>query len=166
MLGRRERNAKRIYGKYDMKIYMDVCCLNRPFDDQAQDRVHLEAEAVLTNLSRCQDGVWSLAASDIIELELSRSNNQEKLEKVRALYSLADPRSRFVVTDQTKARATVFQRHGVKLFASLHLAIAEQNDQDVLLTTDDGFLAAAIRFGPDILIANPVTWLMEVLKNG
>jgi len=25
-----------------MKIYLDVCCLNRPFDDQVQDRVRLE----------------------------------------------------------------------------------------------------------------------------
>ena len=22
-----------------MKVYMDACCLNRPFDDQGQDRV-------------------------------------------------------------------------------------------------------------------------------
>ena len=27
------------------KIYLDTCCLNRPFDDQTQDRVRLEAKA-------------------------------------------------------------------------------------------------------------------------
>ena len=32
-----------------MKIYLDVCCLNRPFDDQTQDRIHLESEAVVRN---------------------------------------------------------------------------------------------------------------------
>lgn len=26
-------------------IYLDVCCLNRPFDDQTQERIFLEAEA-------------------------------------------------------------------------------------------------------------------------
>ncbi|MGQ0592841.1 MAG: PIN domain-containing protein, partial [Gammaproteobacteria bacterium] len=26
------------------RIYLDACCLNRPFDDQQQDRVRLEAE--------------------------------------------------------------------------------------------------------------------------
>lgn len=31
-----------------MKIYLNVCCLNRPFDDQTQTRIHLEAEAVLS----------------------------------------------------------------------------------------------------------------------
>lgn len=26
-------------------IYLDVCCLNRPFDDQTQERIGLEAKA-------------------------------------------------------------------------------------------------------------------------
>jgi hypothetical protein len=29
------------------KIYLDVCCLNRPFDDLRQDRVQFESDAVL-----------------------------------------------------------------------------------------------------------------------
>lgn len=149
-----------------MKIYMDVCCLNRPFDNQEQDRIHLEAEAVLSILSRCQDGTWSLAASDLIELELSKSTNIEKLEKVRALYSLANQSNRFTVTGQVKERAVLFQQQGMKLFDSLHLALAEVNQQDAFLTTDDGFLNSANKFGPKIVVANPVTWLMEVLKNG
>lgn len=30
-----------------MVIYLDVCCLKRPFDDQAQPRIRIETEAVL-----------------------------------------------------------------------------------------------------------------------
>ena len=30
-----------------MLLYLDICCLKRPFDDQAQPRVRLETEAVL-----------------------------------------------------------------------------------------------------------------------
>ena len=30
-----------------MKIYLDNCCFNRPFDDQTQERIHLESEAIL-----------------------------------------------------------------------------------------------------------------------
>jgi len=37
-----------------MKIYLDVCCLNRPFDDQTQDRIHLEAESVMTILRHAE----------------------------------------------------------------------------------------------------------------
>jgi hypothetical protein len=33
---------------------MDVCCLNRPFDAQTQERIRLESEAVLLILERCE----------------------------------------------------------------------------------------------------------------
>lgn len=68
-----------------MKIYMDVCCLNRPFDDQSQDRIFLETEAILAILSRCRKGEWALATSDVVEYELSRLINIPKLEKVQNL---------------------------------------------------------------------------------
>ncbi|BAZ26615.1 hypothetical protein NIES4073_75230 [Kalymmatonema gypsitolerans NIES-4073] len=32
-------------------IYLDVCCLNRPFNDQTQERIRLEAEAVFIILA-------------------------------------------------------------------------------------------------------------------
>jgi hypothetical protein len=35
-------------------IYMDVCCFNRPFDDLRQERIRLEAEAVMLILERFQ----------------------------------------------------------------------------------------------------------------
>ena len=41
-----------------MKIYLDVSCLNRPFDDQTQARIRLEAEAVLLILEQFDDGAW------------------------------------------------------------------------------------------------------------
>ena len=31
-----------------MIIYLDNCCYNRPFDDQTQERIHLESEVILT----------------------------------------------------------------------------------------------------------------------
>ena len=40
------------------RIYLDVCCLNRPFDDQRQDHIRLEAEAVLLILGRCEAREW------------------------------------------------------------------------------------------------------------
>ena len=34
------------------KIYLDNCVLNRPFDDQSQERIRLETEAIVLLLSR------------------------------------------------------------------------------------------------------------------
>lgn len=38
-----------------MLIYLDMCCLKRPFDDQSQPRIRLESEAVLTLLAMESD---------------------------------------------------------------------------------------------------------------
>ena len=38
-----------------IKIYLDSCCFNRPFDELSQDRGRLESEAVLTILDFLQN---------------------------------------------------------------------------------------------------------------
>jgi len=43
-----------------MKIYMDVCCLCRPFDNQLIPRIRYESEAVIAILNRVHwIGNWS-----------------------------------------------------------------------------------------------------------
>jgi hypothetical protein len=45
------------------RIYLDACCLNRPFDDQTQPRIFLETQAVLTIVKQCQFAQWHLITS-------------------------------------------------------------------------------------------------------
>ncbi|GAB1538778.1 hypothetical protein NUACC21_14420 [Scytonema sp. NUACC21] len=51
-------------------IYLDVCCLNRPFDDLTQTRICLEAEAILSILQHCERGEWQLVGSEVIDLDV------------------------------------------------------------------------------------------------
>ena len=37
-----------------MRIYMDVCCYNRPFDDLTQTRNYIENEVILDILLKCE----------------------------------------------------------------------------------------------------------------
>ncbi|GHV54640.1 hypothetical protein FACS1894206_07850 [Deltaproteobacteria bacterium] len=143
-----------------MKIYMDVCCLNRPFDNQTHNRVRREAVAITDILVRCRSGIWTLAASEVIEFELSATRDRDKLSHMRELYSIA--RNRLVVTEVHKVRARILQEHGLSFFDSLHLALAEASGQDVFLTTDDKLFKQAGTANLDIRVANPVTWFMEV----
>ncbi len=39
-------------------IYLDTCCVNRPFDDLSQVRIRLEAEATLLIISGLEDRGW------------------------------------------------------------------------------------------------------------
>jgi len=73
-----------------MKIYLDVCCLNRPFDDQAQDRIHLEAEAILAVLNYSRMSGWSVIGSDAIDFEIGKMPDHDKRLKVQILSTLHD----------------------------------------------------------------------------
>jgi len=146
-----------------MKIYMDVCCLNRPFDDLSQARVYLEAEAVLLIISMCEDEGWTLLASSVIDYELSKQSDIERLGNVQTLYAAAGEKIK--LTDEIIERAEFFQNNGLKKLDSLHLASADTYKADVFLTTDDRLLKAAKKMNLKILVANPVSWLMEVMED-
>ncbi len=142
---------------------MDVCCLNRPFDDLSQDRVYLEAEAILSIISHCEKNEWVLIASGIIDYELSRLADLEKLYQVQTLYAVASERIK--LTEQAERRAAAFQSAGMQPLDSFHLAVAEANEADVFLTTDDRLVRLGSKINLNIRIANPVSWLMEVITD-
>ena len=53
-----------------MKIYFDACCLNRPFDDQRQPRIRLEAEAISLILQKLHQREWEWVGSEALVSEL------------------------------------------------------------------------------------------------
>jgi predicted nucleic acid-binding protein len=145
-----------------MRIYLDVCCLSRPFDDQSQDKVRLETEAIIGILKRCADKEWKLVGSDIINLEISKNQDYIKKQKVLLLYEGATEKIKY--NAHIKARAAKVREWGVKPLDSLHLASAEYAGVDVFLTTDTRLLKAAGRFNIRIYVNNPLNYYMEVLN--
>jgi predicted nucleic acid-binding protein len=143
-----------------MKIYMDACCLNRPFDDMAQDRVRVEADVITDILLRCRLGEWMLAASAAIDYELDQIVDLEKRMKVEELYALAA--HRLPMTDQVISRAEDIHRQEFSFWDSAHLAFAEIFRQDIFLTTDDKLLRRSKQISLQLQIANPVIWFMEI----
>jgi predicted nucleic acid-binding protein len=147
-------------------VYLDVCCLNRPFDDQSQERIRLEAEAVLLILERCQAGEWQLLGSEAVDYEISRIPDEERRYRVFLLASVA--RARQKVNRPVQVRAQELERLGFKALDALHIACAEAGGARVLLTTDDRMLniARKIRGNLRVRVENPVLWLMEVTTGG
>ena len=137
---------------------MDVCCLNRPFDDLSQDRVYLEAEAILSIISRCEKGDWTLISSGAIDYELSKIQDMDRLEQVHKIYAVAKERA--ILPTDIKQRIINLQQHGIKHFDSLHVATAEAFNADVLLTTDDRFIKAANRTKLSVRVTNPIQLLI------
>ena len=147
-----------------MKIYLDACCINRPFDDQSQARIRLEAESVLLILRRFEMKEWTWYGSTVLNYELNQIPDAERRQRVRLLIRQVDA----VVAPDSRiaARAQQLEMLGFKAFDALHAACAEKAGVDVLLTTDDRFLRLAERFSDQvrIRIENPLIWLNEVMR--
>lgn len=147
-----------------MRIYLDVCCLNRPFDDHVQDRIRLESEAVLTILSHSQTENWLLLSSEVVDIEISKIPDSDRRHKVSVLSAM--PHSYIAIDDEIERRALELEKLGFRSFDALHIACAEKGEVDVLLTTDDDLLRKALQKS-DVLkikLENPVRWLMEVIE--
>ena len=142
-----------------MRIYMDVCCLCRPFDDLQNRKIRLEAAAILTILDRCSQD-WELFGSVVIDDEISRLADREKRLKVEQKCALI---SEYIELDETIfLMVQEYQKAGLKLFDALHLACAVSR-KTIFLTTDNRIITLAGKIPAiTITVQNPVHWLMEV----
>ena len=71
------------------KIYLDCCCLNRPFDDQSDPFIHLEAEAVKIILALCEKGFFEFLTSEVLKFEIEKTPEILRREKLKTLESIA-----------------------------------------------------------------------------
>jgi hypothetical protein len=86
-----------------MRIYLDVCCLNRPFDDQSQERIRLEAEAILLILQHIRSGEWQMIGSEMITDEIEQTPDRHRRERLHLLAT--DAVEHVQIHDPVKTRA-------------------------------------------------------------
>lgn len=147
-----------------MKIYLDACCLNRPFDDQTQDRIYLETEAILLIMMRFKAwSDWQWIGSEVLNFEIEQMPDMERRHRVSLLAK--DINKSIIVGQKEIERAIQLETMGFNSFDALHIACAESGRADVFLTTDDKLLNKANNFSKQLLIRveNPLTWLREII---
>ena len=145
-----------------MTIYLDNCCYNRPFDDQMQERIHLESEVILTVLKMGQMKKVIIVGSEILELEMNQMQDGNKKRKVLDLYQVVN--RRILYTESIKKRsADIMSISKIRTFDSLHIAAAEEADADILLTTDDKFEKMAANLSLKTRVINPLRFAWEVI---
>lgn len=147
-----------------MRIYLDTCCLNRPFDDQTQARIRLESEAVLVVLAHIEKGDWEWVGSDVLMDEIEQMPDMLKQARVKLLASFV--RQTIRVSDKEAQRARELHREGFQVFDALHLACAESAKADVFLSTDDRLLKIAKQVSDrlHVRVENPLVWVEEVTR--
>jgi predicted nucleic acid-binding protein len=142
-----------------MKIYLDVCCLCRPFDDLAKGRIRLEATAVHEIIRRCTTHEFSLVSSETITEEISRIPDIAKRLRVERIVSVAEEVVN--IDEGIISRMEMLVANGCGTMDSLHIACAEEAGA-ILLTTDDGLITFfKSQRNIQVRIENPVLWLQE-----
>jgi len=118
-----------------MKIYLDYCCFNRPFDDHKQVRIRLEAESKLYIQKCILEGKYQLVWSYILDYENSVNPYQER-QRVISIWknhSVSDIEE----TEAVKKKANSLNKIGLRAKDSIHLACAIIAGCSYFLTTDD-----------------------------
>lgn len=146
-----------------MKIYLDLCAIQRPLDTPNQVRIALEAEAVLGIITFCESGQAELLSSEALLYEGDQGSMPIRREHTLAVLEKAN--GIIKVTEKEKARAANLMAFGIKALDALHVALAESGSADYFCTCDDRLLRNAKRVR-DLLVkvVNPVDLIQEIEK--
>ena len=146
-----------------MIVYLDTCSIQRPFDDQSQTRIVIEAEAVLGIIDRIESGEVELLGSEILQLETEENPNPVGRQFALDVLGLASLQVK--LDDEIESAARASETSGIQPYDALHLASAVEGGADVFCTTDDYLYHAGQTVhteGTDVL--TPVE-LIEVIES-
>lgn len=142
-----------------MRVYLDNCCYNRPYDDQSQLRISLESQAKLHVQELVKEDKLELASSYTLTYENSRNPYEMKRKTIGRF--LEDYTSVFVdesYSTQVSGLAKEIMATGVKTADAHHVASAIIAKCDYFLTTDERLL----KYKTDrIRIVDPVDFIQE-----
>jgi len=141
-----------------MKVYLDNCCYNRPFDEQSDIIVRLETEAKLFIQQKIKENALELVWSFILDYENSKNPFEDRRERISLWRNLS--KDDCVLSEFIKNKAKELETTlGLKQMDAAHIACALEKKADYFITTDRKILNKQIK---DISIVNPTIFVQEV----
>jgi predicted nucleic acid-binding protein len=124
-----------------LKMYLDNCCFNRPYDDQSQLSVYLETQAKLQIQQKIKNKNIELVWSTILDFENSANSDEAvkiEIEAWRKLAAVIIHQNNEIVTT-----ANTLKSRGLKGKDSLHISCAIAANCDYFVSVDKGILKKA-----------------------
>jgi hypothetical protein len=145
-----------------LKFYLDVCCLNRPFDDQSQGRIRLESDAVILILENAKQRNWRWVSSRVVDLEVARISDPNRRRRIELILGDCDEWTPIGAAEEKRARE--LEGLGFASFDALHLTCAESAGVAIFLTTDDRLVKRGRRHAKilKLRVENVLRWFLEV----
>jgi predicted nucleic acid-binding protein len=140
-----------------MRIYLDNCCYNRPFDDQNQMKIHLETIAKLYIQSEIRKGVYELVWSYMLDYENNENPYEEKQEAIQIWETIA----KFICKSSIDIlqKGKIIELLGIMPKDALHIACAVQTNCRYFITTDIKLLKKKV---DGIKIITPIDFIREM----
>lgn len=144
------------------RLYLDMNIYNRPFDDQSQVRIRLEAISTYAILKTIKEKRFSLLWSFMLEFE----NSLNPYEDIRIEIEMAALLSaeHINMTDDILITAKSFESKGIKPRDAMHVACAVKGKADYFLTCDDKLIRKNQLIKDKIIIMNPIDFIRLEVK--
>jgi len=144
-----------------MRLYLDNCMFNRPFDNQAQIRIRLESEAKLYIQDKIKNKAIELVWSYILKLENSQNPHDERRKAIQKWKNISS--IEITETPEILTCANQLSKFGLKPKDALHVASAIEGKADYFLTTDDQLLSCTNKSNM-IKALNPIDYIKVLEK--
>jgi hypothetical protein len=140
-----------------MRIYLDNCCYNRPFDDQTQLKIYLDSQAKLHIQQQIVDRKYDLVWSYILDYE----NEQNPFEIRKNTIAGWRKISCIIISENSEIIefAESLLKKGIKPKDALHISCAKYSGCEYFLTTDKKLLNTQIE---GIYIISPINFIDEM----
>jgi predicted nucleic acid-binding protein len=143
-----------------MKIYLDNCCYNRPYDDQRQLRVFLETQAKLHIQSLVVQKKLELVCSFVLRYENEENPDLSTKASIDQFFQNASMYIGSENMEEISHTADNLMKQGIKMKDAAHLACAIKADCDYFITTDDKLIKKYN--GSIIKIITPLEFLNDL----
>jgi predicted nucleic acid-binding protein len=144
-----------------IKVYLDNCSYNRPFDDQRQIRIFLETQAKLHIQHLITDNELVLACSYMSIYENSNNPHEERRFSIADFFSHASLFVDYDKAENVEMKAAEIMEQNINNKDAIHIACAIEAECDYFITTDDDLIKKYT--GNDIIICSPVE-LINILE--
>jgi predicted nucleic acid-binding protein len=138
-------------------VYLDNCAYNRPFDDQRQVRIFLEAQAKLYIQSLIANNKLILACSYMSAYENNGNPHKERRFSISNFFNRASLLVDYDKAEKVEPKAAAIMEYHIKNKDALHIACAIEAGCDYFITTDDELTKKYA--GNEIAVCNPIDFI-------
>ena len=137
-----------------LKVYLENCCFNRPYDDQKHLKIELETKAKLFIQSLVVKKEIDLVWSYMLDYENSKNISKQKSEAIQRWQKLAIEDVDF--NSEINRMSNAIQKKGIKNADAIHVACAIYAVCDYFISVDKQLLKYPTN---KIIICDPIEFL-------